>query len=342
MPHMTMTSAPRIIALLLDEQDDAQQLVRHAEDVLTMAQPSAREVQAICVTRAPNPDLAERLQHLPLGGIVCITAADLRDPVQAVDFTSVFEGAIEAHALHAGDCVCAPAGALGEEVVARLAAIFEGCAFGRVQHLSFEASGAQADRAVFGGRATVRVRSENGPWFAALRASGTRAPLAAPAAPAALEWREASSGPHDPDEIVLVPGDAARMPVETARVVVSGGRGMQGPEGFALLAQLAARMNAALGGSLPAVDAGWVPVTHQVGQSGKFVSPSVYLAVGISGTPQHLAGVSATTRIVAINNDEDADIFRVADVGIVADWGEFIPALIARVDTRNGVRAHEQ
>jgi len=121
---------------------------------------------------------------------------------------------------------------------------------------------------------------------------------------------------------------------------VSGGRGMQGTEGFALLAQLAARFDAALGGSLPAVDAGWVPVTHQVGQSGKFVSPSVYVAVGISGTPQHLAGVSATTRIVAINNDADADIFRVADVGIVADWDTFIPALIARVDACRGARAH--
>jgi len=340
MPNVTTTSAPRLIALLLDEHDDTQQLVRHAEDVLDMAYPTAREVHALCVTRTPNSELAERLQRLPLGAIVCIVAADLREPVQAADFTRVLQRALEMHALDATDCVCAPAGALGEEVVARLATGFDGCAFGRVQHLSFEAGGAQAHRAVFGGRSTVRVRAASGPWFAALRTSRSGGALAAPATPPALEWREASSGPHDDTEIVMVPGDAARMPVETARVVVSGGRGMQGTEGFALLAQLAARFDAALGGSLPAVDAGWVPVTHQVGQSGKFVSPSVYVAVGISGTPQHLAGVSATTRIVAINNDADADIFRVADVGIVADWDTFIPALIARVDACRGARAH--
>ncbi|PVX76965.1 electron transfer flavoprotein subunit alpha/FixB family protein [Paraburkholderia unamae] len=336
---MTTTSPSRLVALLLDELDDVQQLMRQATDALELARPQGLDVHALCVTRTHHPDLAERLQRLPLGKIVCIAVADLRDPVQAADFTSVLMRALEAQALDSGDCVCAPAGALGEEVAARLAAAFNGCALGRVQGVSLDANGVHADRAVFGGRSTVRVRSERGPWFAALRTSGAGSAPVAPATPGLPEWQEASSGPHDADEIVLVAGDAARMPVETARVVVSGGRGMQGPEGFELLAQLASRLDAALGGSLPAVDAGWVPVTHQVGQSGKFVSPAIYLAVGISGTPQHLAGVSATTRIVAINSDEEADIFRVADVGIVADWGEFLPALIARVDASRNARA---
>jgi electron transfer flavoprotein alpha subunit len=342
LPNVTTNPPSRIIALLLDEHDDTLQFVRHAEDVLEIAQPQAREVVAICVTRTHRPELAERLQRLPLHNIVCIVAADLRDPVQAVDFASVFERALQALAIQHCDGVCAPAGALGEEVVARLAATFDGCAFGRVQQVSFDANGALADRAVFGGRSTVRVRAAHGPWFAALRTSraGAAATPAVPAAPAALEWREASSGPHDAREIDILAGDAARMPVETARIVVSGGRGMQGPEGFELLAQLASRLDAALGGSLPAVDAGWVPVTHQVGQSGKFVSPAIYLAVGISGTPQHLAGVSTTTRIVAINSDEQADIFNIAEVGIVADWGTFLPALIARMDATRDARAN--
>ncbi|HEV3429604.1 MAG TPA: electron transfer flavoprotein subunit alpha/FixB family protein [Paraburkholderia sp.] len=340
-----MTSPSRIIALLLDEHDDAQQFVSHARDVLEMAQPHAREVVAMCVTRTHRPELAERLQGLPLHHIVCIVVADLRDPVQAVDFASVFERALQAFALQHGDGVCAPAGALGEEVVARLAAAFDGCAFGRVQQLVFDANDAQADRAVFGGRSTVRVRAGHGPWFAALRTARACAVPSVPAVPAVaatLEWREASSGPHDAGEIVGVAGDAARIPVETARIVVSGGRGMQGPDGFELLAKLASRLDAALGGSLPAVDAGWLPVTHQVGQSGKFVSPAIYLAVGISGTPQHLAGVSTTTRIVAINNDEQADIFNMADVGIVADWGTFLPALIARMDATRDARANSR
>lgn len=103
-------------------------------------------------------------------------------------------------------------------------------------------------------------------------------------------------------------------PVESARIVVSGGRGVN-EQGFALLEELAERLD----GSLPAVDAGMVPVVRQVGVSGKFVSPDIYLAVGISGTPQHLAGISPDTRIVAINKDPSADIFKVASVGVVGD-----------------------
>ena len=82
------------------------------------------------------------------------------------------------------------------------------------------------------------------------------------------------------------------------------------------------------GGSLPAVDAGWVPVARQIGQSGKYIAPEVYVAVGISGTPQHLAGVGLETRILAINRDAEADIFRVAEIGVVADWQEVLPRLI--------------
>ena len=116
-------------------------------------------------------------------------------------------------------------------------------------------------------------------------------------------------------------------PVESARIVVSGGRGVN-EQGFALLEELAERLDGSLGGSLPAVDAGMVPVVRQVGVSGKFVSPDIYLAVGISGTPQHLAGISPDTRIVAINKDPAADIFKVASVGVVGDWEQVLPELL--------------
>ena len=109
------------------------------------------------------------------------------------------------------------------------------------------------------------------------------------------------------------------LPLQGARLVIAGGRGMQSEAGFALLHELADALHAAVGGSLPAVDAGWVSVSRQVGQSGKYVSPRVYVAVGISGTPQHLAGIGPHTRIVAINSDPRADIFGVAELGVVAD-----------------------
>jgi electron transfer flavoprotein alpha subunit len=119
--------------------------------------------------------------------------------------------------------------------------------------------------------------------------------------------------------------------LEGARVVVSGGRGTGGEAGFASLSDLAACLGGALGGSLPTVDAGWVPVSRQVGQSGKFVAPDLYVAVGISGTPQHMAGIAAHTRILAINKEADANIFRFAEIGIVGDWRDVLPALIERL-----------
>jgi electron transfer flavoprotein alpha subunit len=336
-PNVTPSPTPRVIALLIAERDDAHELARHAEDVLNEtfarapAQAGPPDVLAVCVTRRYDPQLVESLLRLALRTIVAVTVPDLRAPVQAADLASVLERTLAAQALGPHDFVCAPASALGEEVAGRLAAACGGVAFGRIQQFGFDHPGAHAHRTVFGGRASVRVQARTGPWFGGLRAQPGSANKPS-AVPGATVLREEASVPHDADEITLLPADAGRRPVETARVVVSGGRGMQGAEGFALLEQLATRLDGAVGGSLPAVDAGWVPVTHQVGQSGKFVSPEVYVAVGISGTPQHLAGIGSATRIVAINNDEDADIFRAADLGIVADWHTFVPALIARID----------
>lgn len=344
-----MTPAPtfRVIALLISEREDAHELARHAEDALNEAftrvpaDTCPPNVLAVCVTRRYDPQLVEMLQQLPLDTVVAVTVPDLREPVQAADLACVVERTLAAHALGPHDFVCAPASALGEEVAARLAAACGGVAFGRVQQFGFDDLGAHAHRTVFGGRALVRVQAASGPWFSALRAQGESA-YKLSATLRATVLREEASSPHDPDEIALLPGNAGRRPVETARVVVSGGRGMQGTEGFALLEQLAARLDGAVGGSLPAVDDGWVPVTHQVGQSGKFVSPAVYVAVGISGTPQHLAGIGSATHIVAINNDENADIFRIADLGIIADWNTFLPALIARIDAVRGANAESR
>ncbi len=259
-----------------------------------------------------------------------------------------------AHALRAeppAALTLLPAGA--EEIAARVAMRLDGVALGRCTRIELTSDGVVAERDAFGGRARATLRAPFNA-FATLRAATLVAPaqanlvapaqanLVAPAqanlvAPAKAGAQFRLIPPHTP----LPPPPvtrrreiaAGRQRLEGARVVVSGGRGMAGPEGFAQLEALASCLDAAVGGSLPTVDAGWVPVACQVGQSGKFVTPEVYVAVAISGTPQHLAGIGPDTRIVAINKDPAADIFRVAEAGVVGDWREIVPALVERLNS---------
>ena len=125
--------------------------------------------------------------------------------------------------------------------------------------------------------------------------------------------------------------------LEDAKVVVSGGRGLQDPSNFSLLERLAGAIGgAAVGATRAVVDAGWVPYSQQIGQTGKTVKPEVYVAVGISGATQHVVGMKGAKRIVAVNKDPLAPIFGMADLGVVADALEFVPKLIEEIERRKG------
>jgi electron transfer flavoprotein alpha subunit len=127
-----------------------------------------------------------------------------------------------------------------------------------------------------------------------------------------------------------------RVNLVDADIIISGGRGIGGPENFAVLRELADEIDAAVGASRAAVDAGWIPYAHQVGQTGKTVCPKIYIACGISGAVQHLAGMGSSDTIIAINKDPNAAIFNVADFGFVGDVLEILPQLTRKIKTMRG------
>ncbi|WP_027364240.1 electron transfer flavoprotein subunit alpha/FixB family protein [Desulfotruncus alcoholivorax] len=181
-------------------------------------------------------------------------------------------------------------------------------------------------RPVYAGKAIVKAACpEARPVMATIRPNTF---AAVPNAKQA-EIIKAEVGPGDVRQIIkdIVRQISERPELTEADIIVSGGRGMKGPENFKILEELADVLGAAVGASRAAVDAGWVSHSFQVGQTGKTVSPVLYIACGISGAIQHLAGMSSAKCIVAINKDEEANIFKVADYGIVGDLFEVVPLL---------------
>jgi len=187
-------------------------------------------------------------------------------------------------------------------------------------------------RPVYSGKAFARVRVsiESGPAVVTLR-------------PNIFPLRQTGSKVAEIDELAgandgasartvkVDKPDEAELDVAEATVVVSGGRGLKGPENFTLIRELAGALGGAVGASRAVVDAGWIDHAHQVGQTGKVVSPELYFACGISGAIQHLAGMSSSKVIVAVNKDKEAPIFQVATYGIVGDLFEIVPMITEEV-----------
>ncbi len=188
-------------------------------------------------------------------------------------------------------------------------------------------------RPMYAGKLIATVQQTSSPRFATLRPNVLPMPEPDASRTAALQALAVPPAGVRAQIREIVKTAVGQVELTEATIIVSGGRGVKGPEGFEPVRELARTLNAAVGASRAAVDAGWIPYAHQVGQTGKTVTPNLYIACGISGAIQHLAGMKTAKVIVAVNKDPDAPIFKVADYGIVGDLFEVVPALTAEFKT---------
>jgi electron transfer flavoprotein alpha subunit len=214
----------------------------------------------------------------------------------------------------------------GKEVSARTAAKLDWGDVTDCTGIEFEGETLMLTRPIYAGKAVAHVKATSLPIMVSIRPNIF--PAASPDGAAAPIERVVVQLPEPRARVIeSVQKEKTKVDLGEANIVISGGRGVKGPEGFGPINDLADTLGAAVGSSRAAVDAGWIDYTHQVGQTGKTVSPKLYIAAGISGAIQHLAGMSSSKVIVAINKDPDAPIFKVADYGIVGDLFEVLPAL---------------
>jgi electron transfer flavoprotein alpha subunit len=301
-------------------------------------------LEAVSEARRLADGLGATVQSVLIGSGIAPLAAQLAsygaervhvfdDPGLAAYATEVYARALaQVVAQEKPKAVLIPFTAVGKDLAPRTAARVGAGLVSDCVTLTVQDGKLQARRPMYAGKAYATVAWEGEPQMATLRPN-----VFALGTPDAARKFETVTGVADTTTCrACVKNVAAaaggKVELSEAQIIVSGGRGLKGPENFHLVEGLANAFGAAVGASRAVVDAGWVDHQYQVGQTGKTVSPSLYVAAGISGAIQHLAGMSSSKVIVAINKDPDAPIFKVANYGVVGDVFELLPKLTAAVE----------
>ena len=230
--------------------------------------------------------------------------------------------------------ILAPATTYGKNIMPRVAATLDISQISDIIKIESEDT---FIRPIYAGNALATVQSTDIKKIITIRPTSFD-PAPTSGGNASIEKIQSSEQQNNSEFIKREESKSDRPELGTARVVISGGRGLQSSENFSMINDLADKLNAAVGASRAAVDAGYVGNDYQVGQTGKVVVPELYIAVGISGAIQHLAGMKESKIIVAINKDEEAPIFNVADYGLKADLFEALPELSAELDKLNTIQ----
>ena len=267
------------------------------------------------------------------GASTLYNVGDLHGALPGAPVASAIEALI--NGVGAPDAVLVPNSYDGRDIAGRLSARLDRPVLTNVTSLVDE-DGLVTEHPVFGGTQTVRARfTGDGPGIIVVRAKSFVVEATEGLAASVVDAPAGDTGASGTATILNSHVEERSGPkLEEAAVVVSGGRGLGEADKYAMIEETARLLGGAAGASRAIVDAGWVPYSHQVGQTGKTVKPTVYIACGISGATQHMVGMKGSKNIVAINKDADAPIFQIADFGIVGDVHKVLPALIEALKSR--------
>ena len=296
---------------------------------------SLKEVTAKTVTAAAQVSAPV---HVLVAGSNCAGVAEAAAKLAGVDkvlladdalYTNMLAEPMEALIVSlAGsyDAILAPATTNGKNYLPRVAARLD---VPQVSEILKVVSPDTFERPIYAGNAIATVQAPPGKKVITVRTTAFKAAEAS--GNAAIEKVSAAAAPGISKFVGEELSKSERPELTSAKIIISGGRGLGSAENFKILEKIADKLHAALGASRAAVDAGYVPNDYQVGQTGKIVAPELYIAVGISGAIQHLAGMKDSKVIVAINKDEEAPIFQVADIGLVGDLFKIVPELTEKL-----------